>query len=62
MDLKSSRSGQQKTPNSVCAVSLRDNNDTLESELFEEFNFLCLFVFGRKFLFLKNSAAFVICE
>ena len=24
--------GIQKTPNSVCAVSLRDNNDTLESE------------------------------
>ena len=26
------RAEQQKTPNSVCAVSLRDNNDTPESE------------------------------
>lgn len=40
------RAGQQKTPNSVCAVSLRDNNDTPESE-FSDFKYLCLFVFGR---------------
>lgn len=36
--------GIQKTPNSVCAVSLRDNNDTLESEFSVDLNFcVCLF-------------------